>query len=374
MDYPPMISLIDVLHDLGENVTYIGDYTNSPTTARFQTYGIELIKLSCNKEGSLFNKFKTFISYKHKLSNLLPTLNINKDKDVIWYVYSESANFIYDILKNYRYVIHYYEYARQGNWKYKLLCPRYNQTDFAKNAIAIVQCEYNRAQIFRAINGLNKSPFIIPNKPYVKDDAIIDENMPDDIRALIGEVRGKTANKFVILYQGIFDSNERKLSEFCEAVMMMPSNYVMIAMGKGDKSYEQLKKRYNSDKIIFIPFIIPPYHLIITQLASIGVMSYSPHIRTHAGVVNSLYCAPNKIFEYGKFGKPMISNNIPGLKYIFNEYHCGELVDYPITPESIVKVLQKLFDDYNGYSKGAKQYFDSVDLIQIVRDILQKIS
>lgn len=51
-------------------------------------------------------------------------------------------------------------------------------------------------------------------------------------------------------------------------------------------------------------------------MASIGVMSYSPHQKTHAGVVNALYCAPNKIFEYGKYGKPMIANDVPALKYI----------------------------------------------------------
>lgn len=37
-------------------------------------------------------------------------------------------------------------------------------------------------------------------------------------------------------------------------------------------------------------------------MASIGVMSYSPHQKTHAGVVNALYCAPNKILNMANTG------------------------------------------------------------------------
>lgn len=91
------------------------------------------------------------------------------------------------------------------------------------------------------------------------------------------------------------------------------------------------------------------------------------------GVVNALYCAPNKIFEYGKYGKPMIANDVPALKYIFKEYHCGEVVDYPITPNAISTILEKLFSNYDMYSKGALEYYQSVDLIKIVKGILASI-
>ena len=374
MDYPPMISLIDVLHDLGENVTYIGDYTESPTTKRFEVNGIKLYKLSCYRRGSFFQKYKTYKHYRNKLGKLLDNLQI-KNEDIVWYVYSESANFIHDILNKYRYVIHYYEYTKQTySWKYRLLYPSYNQTEFAKRAIGVVHCEYNRAQIFRAMNGLEVSPFVLPNKPYIKDSSMNEAHMPEDIRVLIDSVRQKVKGKKVILYQGYFESKERKLEEFCQAVNMMPDEYVMIAMGKGpDDSYNQLKKKYESDKILFIPFIIPPFHLYITQLASVGVLTYSPNALTHEGVVNVLYCAPNKIFEYGRYSKPMISNNIPGLNYIFDEYHCGEVIDYPITPEAIVDVLNKIFSNYEGYVEGAKMYYDSVNTVEIVKNILLKI-
>ena len=57
---------------------------------------------------------------------------------------------------------HYFEYAPQNDsWKFRLLYPSYNQLEFVRKAIGIVHCEYNRGQIYRAINGLDKSPFYI---------------------------------------------------------------------------------------------------------------------------------------------------------------------------------------------------------------------
>ena len=47
MDYPPMISLIDIMKELGEDIIYIGHYTDSPTTRRFEELGVKLIKLGC---------------------------------------------------------------------------------------------------------------------------------------------------------------------------------------------------------------------------------------------------------------------------------------------------------------------------------------
>lgn len=374
MDYPPMISLIDIMKELGEDIVYIGHYTESPTTQRFEQMGIKLIKLGCIRKESDFYNLRLYRNYKKNLFTQLENLHLSSS-DLVWYIYSYTANAVHEIVAHYRYVIHYFEYTSQKySWKYRLLYPSYNQTEFAKGAIGIVHCEYNRAQIFRAINGLDKSPFVIPNKPYVKDEALNEKRMPDEIKSLITIVKHKVVGKRVILYQGYFESKERRLEEFCQAINMMPSEYVMIAMGKGpDDSYYQLKKKYESERIIFIPFIIPPYHLLVTQLASIGVMTYSPPMLTYDGVVNSLYCAPNKIFEYSRYGKPMIANNVPGLKYIFDEYHCGEVIEYPITPSLIIEALYKLFSNYDSYAEGAARYYNSIDLVEVVKKILYQI-
>lgn len=370
MHYPPMISLIDILNDLGEEVVFIGEFTSSPTVDRFKENGVRFIELGYERVGSQLNKFKVQRNYRKNLSTILAK-EVSPSRDLIWYVYSDSANFLHDLLAKYKYIIHYFEYERQTySWKYRFMYPSYSQESFAKKAVAIVQCEYNRASIYRGMNGLDRTPFVLPNKAYVKEEALCEDDIPDDSRSIIFELRDKLKNKKIILYQGIFDSNERKLEEFCQAINIMSDEYVLVAMGRGDKSFDELKKKYESERILFVPFILPPYHLFVTQLASIGVLTYSPFSKTYAGVINPLYCAPNKIFEYGRYGVPMISNDIPGLKSIFDTYHCGKVVEYPITPEKIREGICQIFSDYSSYVVGSKSYYNSIDVVEIVKHII----
>ena len=58
-------------------------------------------------------------------------------------------------------------------------------------------------------------------------------------------------------------------------------------------------------------------------MASIGVLSYFPRSGSIGRTLNPLYCAPNKIFEYSKYGIPMISNDVPALRYSYMEFHCA---------------------------------------------------
>lgn len=373
MHYPPMISLIDILTELGEHVTYIGDYTESPTTRRFVSSGVNLIKLGYKRTGSQFNRLRAQFIYKKELEKILKDLAVNQ-LDLLWYVYSDSATFLHDLLSRYRYIVHYYEFDRlEYSWKFKLLYPSFDQSTLVQKAAGVVHCEYNRAQIFKGMTGLKQCPFILPNKPYIKEGLLDEPNMPQNIKLLIDEIKQKTEGKKVILYQGIFNSSERKLEEFCQAVNLLQDDYVLIAMGRGDNSYNQLQEKYASNRIIFIPFVIPPYHLLITQLASIGVLSYSPMSKTFYGVVNPIYCAPNKIFEYSKFNKPMISNDIPGLRNIFEKFNCGLVVEDPISAEKVKEQIMKIFENYDTFSEGANNYYNSIDIHDIVRNIVKSI-
>lgn len=68
MDYPPMISLIDIMKELGEDIIYIGHYTDSPTTRRFEELGVKLIKLGCIRSNSDWTNLKIYKQYKKALS------------------------------------------------------------------------------------------------------------------------------------------------------------------------------------------------------------------------------------------------------------------------------------------------------------------
>ena len=77
------------------------------------------------------------------------------------------------------------------------------------------------------------------------------------------------------------------------------------------------------------------------------------------------------MYEYSKFGIPMISNDIPGLKYIFQQYNCGRCVNYPMTPEAITECIKHVFNNYDEMSKGSKLLYESVDMKRIINDIIK---
>ena len=144
-------------------------------------------------------------------------------------------------------------------------------------------------------------------------------------------------------------------------------------MGRGNAYFDSLRNTYESNRIIFIHFIRPPYHLLITQKASIGILTYHPQQRTYPGVINPLYCAPNKIYEYGLYGIPMLGNDIPGLKYIFSEFNCGLTLHYPITPQIIAKNVSEIEGDYSHFTFGSRKLYDSVNIEDTISNILKKL-
>lgn len=368
---PPMQSLITVLLEKGVQVHFLGKCSDIERKSYFARLGVVFEDVIYTPQDKIYKTLLEQIRYRRLLKQYL-SVNMNNDTDIIWFEYSDMAYIVYDIFKNYDYLIHFYEFQNlKYSWKFQLMYHRYSMVDFVKTAKAVIHCEYNRAHITRGLCALKSLPFVLPNKPYPDD--IDFSNTPSEVFDLVDSLKRKIVDKKVILYQGIFAPNERRLDEFCDAIEQMSNEYVLIAMGHGGKYFEDLKKKYASVKIIFIPFIKSPYHLLVTQLAHVGVLSYFPLNGRYAGVLNPLYCAPNKIFEYSKFGIPMLSNDLPGLRSMYLEYGCGEIVQYPITPNSIVNALLRIFNNYENYSKGAHHFYSSVDFKGIVSEILNSL-
>lgn len=368
---PPMQSLITVLLEEGLQVHFLGECSDIERKSYFVRLGVVFEDVIYTPQDKIYKTLLEQIRYRRLLKQYL-SVNMNNDTDIIWFEYSDMAYIVYDIFKDNDYLIHFYEFQNlKYSWKFQLMYHGYSMVDFVKNAKAVIHCEYNRAHITRGLCALKSLPFVLPNKPYPDD--IDFSNTPSEVFDLIDSLKRKIVDKKVILYQGIFAPNERRLDEFCDAIEQMSNEYVLIAMGYGGKYFEELKKKYASGKIIFIPFIKSPYHLLVTQLAHVGVLSYFPLNSSYAGVLNPLYCAPNKIFEYSKFGIPMLSNDLPGLKSMYLEYGCGEIVQYPITPNSIINALLRIFNNYENYSKGAHHFYSSVDFKGIVSEILNSL-
>lgn len=378
--YPPTLSLINVLLKLGKDVECVGRYSDETGRKQLESQGVKFVDIFREiKDSSRYRIvnwltiIKRMKQYEKAMKHYFYSANISDD-DIVWIIYSNSIAHLQPYIEKYNYVLQFYEFENFAiDGKSRLLYPSYDVYRFLDNAKALVHCEYNRAVITNGLYGIDKHFYILPNKPYeLERDG--EPQLPDDISNVIVDVKKKTDGKRVVLYQGIFDSSERRLEEFCEAMELLPENYVFIAMGGRGGYFEEIKKKYESDRVIFIPFIRPPHHLQITKLASIGVLTYHPAAKNYVDVINPLYCAPNKIFEFGKFGIPMIANDVPGLRMIFNEYHCGETISCPQTPEKIAETILKMDAQYEEMSNSAHAYYESVDVKAIVKDVLEKAS
>lgn len=369
INYPPVLTILNVLPKLGYKVIHIGVYSDTESKKKYEDEGIEFWPtLKYNGKAGLLTKFTSQLKYRKQVEKYLTDSNITSN-DRVWIMQAETICLLNKVVEKYPCILHFYEYVEPSiNWKYRLLNPLYNPSRTFAKAKKIVCCEYNRAHITKGLFQLNELPIVLPNKMVIDEDVL--KTIPKDIKPLYDEVLEKVKNKKVILYQGIFLDKERRLEEFCEAIKKLSDEYVFIAMGRGSDMFDELKKKYESDRILFIPFVRPPYHLLVTKLASIGILSYFPRMGSVAYTINPIYCAPNKIFEYAKFGIPMISNDIPALKYTYMEYGCGECINYPITAEAIVATINKIFGNYEHYKSGALNYFNSVEPEKIIKEIV----
>lgn len=369
--YPPVLSIINVLLELNYKVSYIGVYSDVEQKTKLINRGVSFFDtIIYDGKGSVLKKTYQLFHFKRQVKRYLDEIEKNNDF-FLWVLQADTICVLHSLLNKYKTILHLLEYVDPSiNWKYKMLFPGFSMKKALHDAASVICCEYNRSQITKGLFDLEIPPFVLPNKPYIQYE---NEDVPEDVLSLVNTLYNKIYGKKVILYQGVFVNKERRLEEFCQAVNEMPDEYVLIAMGKGSDMYDRLKEKFESEKIIFIPFVRPPYHLLITQLASIGVLSYFARSNSIASVLNPLYCAPNKIFEYTKYGIPMIANDIPGLHYAFFEYKCGECVQYPMTPDAIKKVIYRIFENYNLYSNGALEYYKSVNFRSIVEDIISSL-
>ena len=368
--YPPVLSIINVCLDLGYGVVYVGTYTDEIGKSELKNRGVVFVSTNLvNEEKFLLGRVLDKVLFKNQVYTFLKN-TVLSDSDYIWLFHTDTLCLLNKLTNRYHVIFHPLEFSSYtANWKYKIISPTINLPQIIRKSSRIVCCEYNRAQITKGILSLKKLPYVLPNKMYLSNEDWY-SNIPTDIQLLINPIISKLKGKKVILYQSVFLNKERRLEEFCEAVNVMPNDFVLIAMGRGSKYYDELKEKYDSDRIIFIPFIRPPYHLLITQIASIGVLSYIPDSSSFASVINPLYCAPNKIFEYARYGVPMISNDIPGLSYIFKLYGCGEVVSDLANINQIIEAINGIMSSYSRYSKGATLYYESIDVKGIVKKIL----
>lgn len=356
--YPPAISLLNVWQM--KQIPSIVVTTESEGADRLTSNLVQVKQIPINYERkrNIAEKFKEMFAIQKHIWSIIDETYC--DNDIIWVMTDVSLKHMGKKLLKYNYILYMLELSEDLTYYKKLPMLKMDKEALGNNALATVVPEYNRAHIIATWWNLKKLPLIIENKPYNKQIFRRNEVVTDSVAADIIRQIGK---RKIILYQGLL-TQERPLDAYVRAINQLGDDYAFVVMSGGEDIYANLR----SDNYYFIPFVDPPDHLRITSHAFIGVLSYYPTDGAYSPL-NALYCAPNKTFEYSMFGIPMIGNDIPGLRYVFNTAHNGVCIDNKDEKEicTAIKYIEKHYEEM---SKASHAYYSNTDTVSQVENVI----
>ena len=349
--YPPCISQIRMLNDMGENVEVLYGTSNEAILKILKNEGINCIRIPniSDDNSTKLKKIKIWLNYRNSMKKIFKGYG---DNTLFWFGTAESVLPLLGMIGSKSYVCFVLELLDE--FKIKLFFLK----KIMQNAKAVCVCEQTRAYLQQSWWKLKELPYIFPNKPYkpVKITADLKSNQLD-------EALNKIGNTKFILYQGILQ-NKEELIEIAKSLNTTRNHYKFVLMGI-DKygCIDEIKKYY--DDLIYIKYIPAPLHLEITKRAHIGIAYYRPDS------LNKVFCAPNKIYEYSGFGVPIICNNIPGLTNTVGNMKAGKCII--LKKEYIKKAIDDIDENYYEYKKNAFAFFDSTDNYLTMEHLIEEI-
>ncbi len=350
--FPPCLTQVLCLDDLGvELEVYHGKNTETIDNL-LDKRGIKHFELSSDRQSK--NKFERainllrFIPEMKKLNRAIP-----KDT-LLWLGNCETAvAFGIKKLKNRRFVVSVLELYEEKSFLGKTLAKYINYAE------AVVCCEPHRAAIMMSRHNLKKKPFVVANKPYEYQETI---KAKEEILQKLDDYK----DKFIVIYQGNI-SPERPLMRIAKALNKLGDpNVYFFVLGKffsgGKMDYiNEVKKAYPNT--VFWGYVPAPEHLAITAKCNIGIATYDMHC------MNTVFCAPNKIYEYSKYGLPMLTSLNIGLTETVGVAKAAECVNFD-DEEEILKGIKTIKDNYSFYSENALKFYNDYDVKERIAEVL----
>ncbi len=363
--FPPVINLIYNLLNNEHRVNFVGSgLVELPTDIARNTFfnAIEIRDVKHSRSPFIA---KRFIDRK-KLESRTRTAVIEqmKHSDILWTTSYNTVKVLGSLVTQYKNVMQFMELADKG-YLFKHII-EFPLDEYARKAWKIVVAEKNRAYIEKAIWGLKKLPYILPNKPYNLSTGNVTEDMLPSLDKILNEKR-----KIVLYLGGIWA--DRNLKPFATAIQDMGEKYCLYIIGKayGEKSESHLKDLIDNYGVTYLGGFAPPKHLEFVKYAHVGMLSYSSVSGDSISSLNALYCAPNKIYEYAAFGVPMIGNDLLGLQEPFEQFGIGVCCD-DTDVESVEKCLTYIETHYDEMKVNCERFYKNIDLDKIVNDILEE--
>lgn len=367
MLYPPTINLIECLLNNEYKVHLVAEGVADLPAVIIKNERFSYTEIKAVKNSNIFLRLK---KRQIKTKGYRDALKDTLDGDIVWTVNPSVVRTLGKNLLSYsnRHVMQLMELTD----KYPLFrgakILKFNIKYYAQNAWKVVVPEENRAYIQKVGWNLENLPYVLPNKPYyLKSGEIKDDMIP-----VIEEMKKEKRKK--IIYLGVI-SADRDLQSFAEAIERVKEDYCLYLFGKfrGD-GVEEFKKLCNSySSLKYMGFFNPPKHLEFLKYADIALVPYKPGEIEGNGftILNALYCAPNKIYEYAGCSIPMIGTDVLGLKEPFEKYNIGVCCKN-LKPETIIESIKYVDANHDQMVINAKAFYDSVDLDYIVNSIVNE--
>ena len=339
--YPPCLFEVLTLSDAGKSFAVYHGKNTPYIDALLDARGIEHHTLLSDKNPdneklSKLNRVKLFLEYAKEARGLVSRI---PEKTALWLGNAETAAPLSPRFFEKRHsvfsVLELYKKGEYLDRRLSLLLPL---------ASSVLAREPHRASLMRLRYGLRETPFVAENKPY---DRILTPPppLPSDV---LENITLKKEER-MILYQGIV-SSDRPLDTVAAALQEIGDRRnILFVLGRADDSE---KKRLLSlwRNTRFLGYIPAPLHLAVTARAALGIAFYD-HLSE-----NNLFCAPNKIYEYARFGVPMLASANPGLTETVGAYGAGVCVDlYNIS--SVRDAILAILSDRYTYEVGARRMY-----------------
>jgi len=228
----------------------------------------------------------------------------------------------------------------------------------ARRAMSVVVPESNRADILRCWYRLDHTPFVIPNKPWYHPRKRGLAVSGGEVRAALDSLHGRK----IVLYQGDLGPL-RDIRQIAKAVNKLGDQWAFVTMGRDQDGFVP-EIRAQAPNAIHIPHLTAPTHLEFTSHAHIGVAVYG------FDMLNAVFCAPNKIWEYSGFGIPVLCQDLAGLRSTVGAAQAGLCVD-TTDPAKVERAIEAIDDRYPVLSANAARFFESVDTEQTALQALR---
>lgn len=363
MKYPPTLNLVRLLLDNGYRVCLIAQSRGELQPEIIESPLFVFKKINAPSGFNIADRIKRRIFSGGQIKKIVSANYASGD--IVWVATDMTARVIGSDLNKYKFVLQILELEEKCQLFKGSKWLTFPIKKYAQKAYKVVVPEINRAYIQKIWWNLSETPVVLPNKPYTISYGKLDTNTKELIEKLRQEKRKK------IIYLGVIDK-DRDFSVMMDVVEDFKDEFCFYIFGSVyddlKDSFDALLKKHPNTK--YMGFVNPPQHLALLENADIGLLPYYINSCEPCDYqLNTLYCAPNKIFEYAGYELPMIGSELLGLQTPFEKYNIGVCCDM-MNKESIVAAINKLSVEHDEMKKNCKDFFDSVDLVNIIEKII----